>query len=242
MKLSSILEIEKKSIISIVGAGGKTTLMYTLAKELKNENKVMVSTTTKIYCPSKEEVDFIAIGEEYNTIRNNKAHGIYAYGKFINDENKLIGIEKEEASKYVNDFDYTLIEADGSKRKQIKGWNSTEPVICNETNITIGVLSLGALGMKINNEKVHRLKEFQKLTNCKIGNDIGIEEFINIIFNENGLFKYSKGEKVLFLNKLDKVNEEDLRILISEINKRNNKYINKIIVGSLKDKYYKIII
>ena len=51
-----------KCVVSIVGAGGKTTLMFSLARLLGSKNKVLVTTTTTIYVPNPCQYDFIAIG------------------------------------------------------------------------------------------------------------------------------------------------------------------------------------
>ncbi|HID0823801.1 TPA: selenium cofactor biosynthesis protein YqeC, partial [Clostridium botulinum] len=48
MFISDILNLKKRSIISIVGAGGKTSLMLNLSEELRPYNKVLSTTTTKI--------------------------------------------------------------------------------------------------------------------------------------------------------------------------------------------------
>lgn len=241
MKLSSILDLRSNYVISIVGCGGKTTLMYLLANELKEDNKVLISTTTKIFAPTNEEVDFLAIGDsEYSFIKKNKRNGIYAYGKAISEENKLIGIEKENIKTLIKDFNYILLEADGSKRKPIKGWSDTEPLICEETNLTIGVMSLESLGLKINDSNVHRVNKFNELTDSSLEDTINVKHFIKVIFNKNGLFKYSKGKRILFLNKIEMIDESDLNLLINEIAKRNkkDKLLNKIIYGSLKNKVY----
>ena len=53
-KLCDIIEYEKKKArtISVVGAGGKTTLIYRLAEELKEKGlRVLITTTTKMYVP-----------------------------------------------------------------------------------------------------------------------------------------------------------------------------------------------
>lgn len=245
MNLSEILNLKRNSLVSIVGSGGKTTLMYLLANELKSNNKVLVSTTTKIYVPKKEEVDFIATGKaEYNHIKELNYNGIYAYGTCINDENKLIGISKEDLKICINDFSYILVEADGSKKKSIKGWNETEPVIYDKTDVTIGIMSFESLGTIINDENVHRVAEFNKLTDSYLGETIGIKHFIRVIFGENGLFKNSKGEKVLFLNRIEEgVDTDILKDLLDEIKKNNNKYklLDKIIFGSLKNELYRYI-
>ncbi len=51
--LSSLIRLPAKPLISIVGAGGKTTTMYTLAAELAAQGKrVVTTTTTNIYIPA----------------------------------------------------------------------------------------------------------------------------------------------------------------------------------------------
>ena len=46
--LKEALGLEKHDTIVAVGAGGKTTFCLALCDELKNENKVFFTTTTKI--------------------------------------------------------------------------------------------------------------------------------------------------------------------------------------------------
>ena len=48
--ISDILNI-KRGLTSIIGSGGKTSLMYALAEELSAESRVIVCTTAKIYAP-----------------------------------------------------------------------------------------------------------------------------------------------------------------------------------------------
>lgn len=243
MELNKILDIKKGDMISIVGAGGKTTLMFLLANELKNKGKVLVTTTTKIYNPS-EEVDSLALGEEgYKFLKSINDNGIYAYGEYINDENKLIGADVEILNGLTDSFDYILVESDGSKRKDLKAWNNNEPVVSSITSNTIGVLSLKTINMEINNENIHRLKEFTSLTNSKEGEKVNLDTLIEVIFNKKGLFKEAIGEKVLFLNKVDYINEDTLNLFLDKIISKNKeiKLLDKIVYGSLKNKSFKYI-
>ncbi|MFL0267084.1 selenium cofactor biosynthesis protein YqeC [Candidatus Clostridium radicumherbarum] len=244
MKLSKLLDIKVNSVISIVGAGGKSTLMYTLAQELRQDYKCLITTTTKIYLPYKEQFDYMAVGiEEFNRLKHNPNKGIYVYGSSINDENKLIGVNPAELEIDVPNFQYLLIEADGSKRKSIKGWNNTEPVVLNTTTNTIGVISIEAIGNKINEVNVFRVKEFLNITNAAENDTITEANIVSLIFHKYGLFKNSTGEKILFINKVE--NEEQWKTaekLIDRILRENMKHliIDKIIVGSLLEKKYKI--
>lgn len=246
MILNKILDIKVNSVISIVGAGGKSTLMYTLAQELRKDYKCLVTTTTKIYLPYKEQFDYMAVGtEEFNKLKHNSNKGIYVYGSSINDENKLIGVNPAELEIDVPNFQYLLIESDGSKRKPIKGWNSTEPVVLSATTNTIGVISIEAIGNKINEDNIFRVKEFLDITNTCENHIISEANIVSLIFHKYGLFKNSAGEKILFINKVE---NEDQWItaekLINRILMENkaNFIIDKIIVGSLLEKKYKYLI
>lgn len=242
MNLYKLLNLYSGDLVSIIGAGGKTSLMFTLADELRKNYKVLVTTTTKIYVPEKEQYDFIAIGEEnFKEIicRSNK--GIYVYGDSINDEGKLLGISTKMLDTKLSCFDFVLAEADGSKGKPIKGWNNSEPVISDKTTKTIGVLSIESIGKEINENNVHRVNEFLNIINAAENGIIAIKDIVSVIFHPNGLFKCSVGEKTLFINKVETSKQ---KILIEElvhnitIKNKTDKLLDRIIYGSLKNKEY----
>lgn len=245
MKLCSLLGLSRGDMISIVGAGGKTTLMFTLAEELRKNYKCLVTTTTKIFMPDRKYYDFSAIGiDNFQKIKECCENGIYIFGSSINEEKKLVGISTEILDKEFPHFDFVLIEADGSKRKPVKGWNDNEPVISSRSNKTIGVVSIEAIGKEINDSNVHRVKEFMKITGTEENGVIQIEDIVRLIFHPMGLFKNSSGERILFVNKVE--NKEHgflVEELMHYINNRNKteKLIDKIIIGSLKNKEYSIV-
>jgi len=189
-----------KCVVSIVGAGGKTTLMFSLARLLGSKSKVLVTTTTKIYVPNPGQYDFMAIGssnfDKYNRM---PANGIYIYGNAVSDENKILGLPTEDVDSLALLFDYVLVESDGARGKLIKGWGGNEPVICSSTTHTVGVLNLNALGLTADEENVHRLDEFLKITGAQRHEKINIEHLASLVFHKDGLFKYSRGEKILYL-------------------------------------------
>jgi probable selenium-dependent hydroxylase accessory protein YqeC len=241
MIISRILELKKGSMVSIVGAGGKSTLMYTIAEELRKDFKVLITTTTKIFVPNKEQFDFIEIGNSINEYFHSSKSGIYVNGSSVNLENKLIGIETQILEGILSYYDYILVESDGSKRKDIKGWNDKEPVICKDTTKTIGVLSIESIGKEINEDNVHRVQQFTKITDSYEGQSINKEHIVALIFHNHGLFKNSVGQKILFINKVESEEEiklaHELASLIIEKNK-TTLLLDKVIFGSLKNKNY----
>ena len=62
MTLKEALDIKPGEIISLVGGGGKTTLMFALARELASTgNGIITTTTTKILEPSLSETSLLLL-------------------------------------------------------------------------------------------------------------------------------------------------------------------------------------
>ncbi len=159
------INLDKKGMICFVGAGGKTSAMFGLAKELKSlGKKILVTTTTYIYNPNAEDCDDLTISPKinYNNLFFAKKGSITVIGKELTKENKLKGFEAIELDQLFmkSYFDYILVEGDGSKRRSIKAPGSYEPVIPSATEYTIGVIGIDCIGKQINERNVHRVQEF----------------------------------------------------------------------------------
>ncbi len=69
MQLKEALGLRDGEMVSLIGAGGKTTTLLQLAKELRDAGKkVLVTTTTKIFKPSKPHVDRLFIVEDVDAL------------------------------------------------------------------------------------------------------------------------------------------------------------------------------
>jgi probable selenium-dependent hydroxylase accessory protein YqeC len=263
--LLNVLTVDQGEKISIVGAGGKTTLMFILAEELRERGRVLITTTTKIYLPPKNQYNHLILKESFGVYRDGESKHILSgnrvyiycgdiskikeedseidvYGSSINEENKIIGIDDKSISNFFDNYDYILIEADGAKKKPLKAWKENEPVVSSFTSTTIGVLSVEALNLKICEKNIHRIEEFIKLTNGSVGNNINEEDVLSIIFKPEGLFKNSKGRKILFINKAE-ADFKRLEELIGSIIIKNKelKLLDTILVGSLFNRTYRVI-
>lgn len=222
--LADIFDIKKGDIVSIVGSGGKTTLLSHLAKELKNENKVLMSTSSKMFMPSSDTYDYL-----YNNLQsylNSNLHinnGIMVISKSYNsDTNKLIGIDDSDLDVLFKDFEIILLEADGSRNLPMKGWKNHEPPVLNSTNKTIGIIPIDCINKKANREFIYGFEEFNIITDNS--EYINFEAIGKICSSEDGIFKNSKGRLYLFLNKAD-TNDE---IYIS---KELSKYLKEFVVN-----------
>ncbi|NLM42860.1 MAG: putative selenium-dependent hydroxylase accessory protein YqeC [Clostridiales bacterium] len=238
------ININKKQFISIVGVGGKTTLLYRLSRELRKCNKrILLSTTTHIFIPPKDIYDDMYINSDRKALlkyaESINKKGVFVIGSHITDEEKIKGIDISLADELYNNhiFDFILVEADGSKRKPIKAPANWEPMVPANTTINIGVIGLDSIGMIANEENVHRLDEFCFITQCSLGDVINEIMLAKLINHPQGLFKNtpSKAKKIVLLNKADNVNMVELGKTIGKMIETDN---TTIIIASLENNRY----
>lgn len=129
-------------VVSIVGAGGKTTLMDTLAKMYVREGqKALVTTSTHIRHPSHYPVAY----NWKDAKELFKVHPIVVFGA-VAPQGKLTKPPDLEIAACREVAGLILIEADGAKGFPCKVPNQTEPVILAESDIVLGVAGLDAIG------------------------------------------------------------------------------------------------
>lgn len=217
------LGIKKNSIIGITGSGGKTSLMFLLADELSQIGKVLVTTTTKIFEPEKNQYETLFFAEE-NRVINGAGKNIHILGAKI-ENGKLISPSEEEIFKIKDRYDFVLYEGDGSKQKIMKFWESYEPCILPKTDIVIGVGNIKALGLPFNEENVHRFNMYINKNNKKYID----EEILKNYLTEGEFFKNFHGKKIIFLNGAENLEEIKRAVKLGE-------NIVNFTFGSVKEK------
>jgi hypothetical protein len=182
LRLRSQFASQGRQVVSIVGSGGKTTLMWRLAYSLVATGaRVLVSTTTKIRPPTEKDL----------------LPGIAVAGTVNETTGKLEAPPFDELRALCACFDYAFLEADGSAGKPLKAWAAYEPVVYDYTTMTIAVLPLCS-GMTIEPATVHRLPLFTLTAGVAQGEAITTAHLARII--QGGLFYRSYGTKVLVMN------------------------------------------
>lgn len=146
IKWGSLPFLEKeKQMIAVVGAGGKTTLIYWLAETFaKKGKKVVVTTTTHMRMPEPDL--FVDTLEDLKKRWNGHQFGVIGEKA---EEGKIKGLSPEIQNQFFQACDVILVEADGAKGMPCKIPADHEPVIPKEADIVIGVMGLDAMGKKI---------------------------------------------------------------------------------------------
>ena len=125
---------EKGHVVSLIGGGGKTTLLYALSAYCTAKGwRVLTATTTHIRKPVN--VPWIAVNEEEKTAWENagkERDRLWQQGTYV-------------VAEWISDADITFLEADGAKCLPCKFPAAHEPVILPQSDIVLAVAGLSAL-------------------------------------------------------------------------------------------------
>ena len=133
-------------VLAVTGAGGKTTCIAALARELMDRGKrVLVVTTTHMYQPEQYGVltdDAAAI------VRQMRETGIAVAGLPC-DGGKISYIGDAAYHTAARHADVVLVEADGSRRLPFKVPGVNEPVLPARCDAVLSIAGLSALGQSL---------------------------------------------------------------------------------------------
>lgn len=191
MTFSQALDI-CPGVTAIIGGGGKTTLMLTLAKELKDKGSVIICTTTRIYPPKDMTVLLGADKEEIS--EELEKTNVVCVGEMYGEK---LGPSDVPVAELVRLADYVIAEADGSKGLPLKAHNDCEPVIPEGAKV-IYVVGADGIGRPIA-EAAHRPELYAE----RLGVDIS-----HIVTPKDAAKMVDYGDTVLF-NKAE--SEEDIQ-------------------------------
>ena len=238
MVLHEILKMDKYPNVSLVGAGGKTTLINKLTESLRRKKKILVSSTTAFIKPEITMYDFMdyAYHKDYD-LGSIDRPGIYIIGKGKNLEDLVLGLTNEDIENISSKFDHSIIECDFSNGRPLKGFRDHEPIIPSSSDITVGILDIQSLGLVVNAANIHHLDKYLELTGSSIGSLVTIKHLTKVVNDKSALFKNAVGKKVLYINKVEKEMDEALALNLYESLDLTD--IDMVVEGSLiEDRYF----
>src|SRR5215211_6889455 len=147
VKLHVALGISSGDVVAFVGAGGKSGAILAVSGGLTEEGrKVLVAPTTKMLVSEADRIGPLFTSRDVGD------------PGWVGD---LAGLA-----------DVVLVEADGSRRRPIKGTADHEPALPDATTRVVAVGNVHALGTPVDEEHVHRPAIFSDLTGIGQGQSI----------------------------------------------------------------------
>ena len=215
--LIQALGLEQARLISLCGAGGKTSLMFALAREFVSAGeRLLVTTTPKIATeeaegpwPSFEADSAQQLLEQARRLLPEGARGragaVIAF--FARGDTRLTGFAPElvDGVSAARHFDRILVEADGSARKPLKAPAAHEPVIPSATDALVIVAGSNGLGLPLDEEHVFRAKIWAQLSGIEVGSAVTPESLARVVAHPEGLARGcpEHARRVLFFNRAD---------------------------------------
>jgi len=178
MEIAPLLNIGR-GVTAIVGAGGKTTLLYTLAEELRASGRVLLCTSTHIRRPERYET---VTEPEADAIRTALSrHGVVCAGTPAEDGK--ITAPRLDFETLAGLADYVLVEADGAHGRPLKAHAPHEPVIPVNAGRVILVAGMDGLGRPVR-ETCHRPERFAQLAGTHMDDLVTPESVARVIAAE----------------------------------------------------------
>lgn len=225
MKLWEItehMEAGAHSVLSFVGAGGKTSCILELAGYFAAQGqKVLVTTSTHMEHPDFLGRPGMVDRTPQEILEEIEAKGWTIAGTKAEHPEKIQGLSHDTLRFLKGKVDKILIEADGSKRYPVKVPGDREPVIWEETTHIFILAGAGALGRALS-KVCFRLEQAEEI----LGNsqkELSVEMLGHLL--EEGYVKKLKQEHckkklAVILNQTDLLKEpyrvtEELQSFIS---------------------------
>ncbi|MDR2158464.1 MAG: putative selenium-dependent hydroxylase accessory protein YqeC [Treponema sp.] len=221
----------KAPVITVTGSGGKTALIWLLARTGRR-GKVLVSPSTKMLVPPPEAGLW-----DRRSLRppSPPLPGITLAGVFNDETGKLEALPPGVLETAAGEYDLVLVEGDGSRGLPLKGWAAHEPVVPPFTTVTAAVMPLRPLGQPVSADGIHRLPLFTALSGAAEGDILRPGHLARVITGTGGrgLFAAARGEKMLFFNQIDDGNLRQAEELASLLPGEFLSELRWIIAGSV---------
>jgi molybdenum cofactor cytidylyltransferase len=218
MRLIDAIRYSLGSNIAFVGAGGKTTAIFSIAREIVNisnsdwaQRSVFVTTTTHLGAWQSAYADHVFQFNSLSDITELEKHlqkgVVLISGKVTND--RLGGLTRrqlEQLHKLAIKYKIPLlIEADGSRMHPLKAPAQHEPVIPGFVENVIVVAGMQGIGKLLTSEWVHRPQKFAELSGLKIRDQITDDALVKVLLHQEGGLKNIPADvrKIVLLNQAD---------------------------------------
>jgi probable selenium-dependent hydroxylase accessory protein YqeC len=240
LKLHQALGISSGDVAAFAGAGGKSSAILTIADELSEAGMTVLAVpTTKLLVSEAEKLGLLVTSEDANELRakarealSGGASGVVV-GSGLLSKNRVGGVAPDLISSLVSLADVVLVEADGSRRRPIKGTAEHEPVLPDTATLVVAMGNIRAFGMPVDEEHVHRPELFSKLTGIGPGQSITARAFARALA-EGSLSAIPDGARpaALITGVLPGKSMADASVVTRELWRRG---IEKVVLSSLTD-------
>lgn len=191
MSLAELLELGDRELISLVGGGGKSTMLFALGEELAAMGRrVLLTTTTKMGRQQADSAPTVCWSADTECALAALDQGGPVMLVTDGDDHKVTGPPPELIDRLFADdnADYILVEADGSRGKPLKAPASFEPVIPSQSTLVVIMVGIDAVGRPLGNV-THRVEEAKRFTGLDIDHIMTAADCAAVLLHPDGALR-----------------------------------------------------
>ena len=152
-------------VISVIGSGGKSTLLAALAREYAARGRTAILATTTHFTAAEPGLPLV-LGEAGDEVpRALSTHGAVYVGAPVAGTAGKLGPSPIPIARLSLLADHVIVEADGSRCLPLKAHASHEPVIPAETGRCLCLVGASGFGRSVD-KAVHRPELFCEWAGC----------------------------------------------------------------------------
>lgn len=207
MNLTTALRLGSMPRVAIVGSGGKTTALFTLAREMSSP--VIVAVTAHIAIEQTALADQHVLVDDATSLEIQLPIGVTLFTGPSSHNDKATGLSVTAMQRVLDLANQQraplLIEADGSKKLPLKAPAEHEPPIPNFVDTVIYVVGLSGLGQLLDVDHVHRPERFARLSGLSIGDTVTPDAIAQVLRDPGGGLKNvpPTARRIVLLNQAD---------------------------------------
>jgi len=191
VQLVEALQIAPGDVVALVGAGGKTTALFRLARELTDAGRrVLLTTTTHLALDQNVLAPTHLVWPEAGVLPITaalRAHGcVLVTGPAAHALGKWTSLSETGIRQLSNLADIVLVEADGARQLPLKAPAEHEPAIPDCATLVVVVVGLDVLGQPLTAAHVHRPERISALTGAILGDPITLELIARLLLHPMG--------------------------------------------------------
>ena len=206
--LSDRFGIGTHELVSIVGAGGKSTILMQLGRELASrDSRVIVTTTTKM--ANDQIIEPTCWSDEPADIEAALVPGHPLFVAAGRGEWKVTGLAPDAVDRLYSETsaNHVLVEADGAHSRSIKAPADHEPVVASLSSTVVVVVGIDTIGRPLRTV-AHRPDRIAALTGLGHDDIVSVEDAAAILLHpEGGLKRIPETARAVMA--ITKVNQEN---------------------------------
>ncbi len=234
------LGIGAGDLVSLVGGGGKTSLMYRLVAELRASGVgAVAATTTRIAPPAPGEPALLCAEtwEELARLLGSCPRVVVARRRLPAD--KVEGVPPDWCDRIRREglAGALVVEADGSARKPVKAPEAWEPVVPASSTLFVAVLGLSCVGVPLDRDHAHRPERVSAVTGVPTGARLTPDSVARLLGSEEGLLRGRplRARAAAFLNQADVPGGTAAGREIAGLLLGGGRPYERVVVGSLRE-------